>query len=179
MLAPASVTVPAGPTGLDPKQTSYFQNLGIQTKIMKGQIDIIADKQVITTGDKIGATEAGLLDKLKIYPFEYKMHVTKVLQNGSLFDAAVLDLDTDSILAKFKSAIKTQAKLSLGLGVPTAASAPHNVLNAFKNLVAVSASSDFHFKQGDELLEAAKNAPAAGPATAVAAAPVAETKKEE
>ena len=147
---------------------------------MKAQIDIIADKQVITAGDKIGATEAGLLDKLKIYPFEYKMEVTKVLQNGSLFDAAVLDLDTNAILAKFKNAIKTQAKLSLGLGVPTSASAPHTLLNGFKNLVAFSASSGFSFKQGDVLLEAAKNAPAAGPATtAAAAAPVEETKKEE
>mgnify|MGYP000979416623 CR=1 FL=1 len=28
---------------------------------------------------KIDSTQAALLDKLKIYPFEYKMHVTKVL----------------------------------------------------------------------------------------------------
>jgi large subunit ribosomal protein LP0 len=35
-LAPAEVTVPAGSTGLDPKQTSFFQALNIQTKIVKG-----------------------------------------------------------------------------------------------------------------------------------------------
>jgi large subunit ribosomal protein LP0 len=27
MIAPAEVTIPAGPTGLDPKQTSFFQTL--------------------------------------------------------------------------------------------------------------------------------------------------------
>merc|ERR1719235_1309722 len=81
MIAPAEVTIPAGPTGLDPKQTSFFQTLQIQTKIVKAQIDIVTEKQVIWVGDKIGATEAALLDKLKIYPFEYKMHVKKVLQN--------------------------------------------------------------------------------------------------
>ena len=32
MIAPDDVTVPAGPTGLDPKQTAFFQNLQIQTK---------------------------------------------------------------------------------------------------------------------------------------------------
>jgi large subunit ribosomal protein LP0 len=47
MLAPKDVFVPVGPTGLDPKQTSFFQTLQIQTKIVKGQIDIVAEKQVV------------------------------------------------------------------------------------------------------------------------------------
>lgn len=29
MIAPSEVTIPAGPTGLDPKQTSFFQTLQI------------------------------------------------------------------------------------------------------------------------------------------------------
>lgn len=73
MIAPDDVTIPAGPTGLDPRQTSFFQTLQISTKIVKAQIEIIAPKQVIEKGIKIDATQAGLLDKLKIYPFSYKM----------------------------------------------------------------------------------------------------------
>jgi len=123
-----------------------------------------------------------LLDKLKIYPFFYKMEVKKVLQDGSVFDAKVLDLSADSIIAKFKSALKVQASLSLGAGFPTAVSAPHSLLNGFKNLVAVSAMTGYEFEQGKTILEAAKNAPAAGAATtnaeAKAEAPV-EEKKEE
>ena len=103
MIAPDNVTIPAGPTGLDPKQTSFFQQLQIQTKIVKTQIEIVAEKQVIFKGDKIGSTEATLLDKLKIYPFEYKMEIKKVLQNGSIFEPAVLSLSNDVILAKFKN----------------------------------------------------------------------------
>ena len=103
MIAPDDVTIPAGPTGLDPKQTSFFGNLQIQTKIVKAQIDIVAEKKVINAGDKIGGTEAQLLDKLKIYPFQYKMEVKKVLQNGSMFDAKVLDLGTAEILKKFQA----------------------------------------------------------------------------
>merc|ERR1711998_324783 len=89
------------------------------------------------------------------------------LQDGSLFDAKVLDLSTDSILAKFKAACGVQASLSLGAGFPTAASAPHSLLNGFKNLVAASAASGYDFPQATALLEAAK------------AAPVVEEKKEE
>lgn len=101
MIAPKDVSVPVGPTGLDPKQTNFFQTLQIQTKIVKGQIDIIAEKQVIFQDTKVDSTQAALLDKLKIYPFEYKMKVTKILQNDNLFDAAVLDLSSAVILAKF------------------------------------------------------------------------------
>jgi len=110
------------------------------------------------------------------------MHVSKVLQNGSIFDAKVLDLSTDAILGKFKKACGVQASISLAAGFPTAASAPHSLLNAFKNLVCASAASGFEFKEATALLEAAKNAPAAGAATgktAEAAKPVEEEKKEE
>jgi large subunit ribosomal protein LP0 len=110
------------------------------------------------------------------------MVVSKVLQDGSLFDAKVLDLSTDSILAKFRAAAGVQASLSLGAGFPTAASAPHSLLNGFKNLVAASAASGYSFPQATALLEAAKNAPAAGAATsggAQAAAPVEEEVKKE
>lgn len=110
------------------------------------------------------------------------MHVKKVLQNGSIFDAAVLDITPESILAKFKKAIGNQASLGLGLGVPNKASAPHSLLNGFKNLVAVSAASGYEFPQAKAMLEAAKNAPAAGAgpaATTAAAAPKEEEKVEE
>jgi len=73
------------------------------------------------------------------------MKVTKILQNENLFDAAVLDLSSEIILEKFKRAIGFQTGLALGLGVPTVSSAPHTLLNGFKNLVAVSAACGWEF----------------------------------
>jgi large subunit ribosomal protein LP0 len=49
-LAPDEVWIKAGATGLDPKQTSFFQQLNIPTKIVKTQIEIIADKRIIAAG---------------------------------------------------------------------------------------------------------------------------------
>jgi len=152
---------------------------------VRAQIDIIAEKQVIFKGEKISSTQAALLDKLKIYPFSYKMEVKKVLQDGSMFDPAVLDLSLDAILGKFQAAVKTQASLSLGLGYSTAASAPHTLLGGFKNLIAVAAETGYEFPQATAFLDAAKNAPAAGAApasggaTAAAAAPKEEEKPAE
>jgi large subunit ribosomal protein LP0 len=107
------------------------------------------------------------------------MEVKQVLQNGSMFSAKVLDIDEAACLSKFKAAIGIQASLSLGVGFPTKASAPHSLLNGFRNLVAVSVASGFEFPQAQAMLNAAKNAPAAGAGPAATAAPAAAKKEEK
>jgi large subunit ribosomal protein LP0 len=178
------VSIKAGPTGLDPKQTSFFQTLNIQTKIVKTQIEIVADKKIITEGMKIEATHAALLDKLKIRPFSYKMHVKKVYDDGAIFNPEILDITTADILKKFQSTITNMAAISLGSGYVTKPAVPHIILNSFKNLAAVTFDSDYSFKQADKMKEAAKNtvhvaAPVAGGAPAKAAAKEEEKPKEE
>ena len=107
------------------------------------------------------------------------MEVTKVLQDGSMFDPAVLDLSLEAILGKFQAAVKTQASLSLGLGYSTTASAPHTLLGGFKNLLAVAAETGYEFPEATAFLEAAKNAPAAGTAAPAGGAAAAAPKEEE
>jgi len=97
-LAPADVIIPAGPTGLDPRQTGFFGNLGIATKIVKAQIEILNENCVIREGDKIAPGQAALLDKLKIRPFFYKMNIVRVLMDGNLFDPAVLRITPSIVL---------------------------------------------------------------------------------
>lgn len=173
----------AGSTGLDPKQTSFFQQLSISTKIVKTQIDIVADKKIITSGQKIEATHAALLDKLKIRPFSYKMHVKKVYEDGTIFNPDVLDITTEDILARFRKTIGNLASISLASGFIIKPAVPHLLANAFKNLAAVTFDSDYSFKQADKMKEAAKNAvhvaPVAGGAKTAAPAKVEEKVVEE
>merc|ERR1712107_846691 len=70
-IAPIDVTIPAQNTGMGPEKTSFFQALSIPTKITKGTIEIIQDVPIIKVGDKVGASEATLLNMLKIFPFHY------------------------------------------------------------------------------------------------------------
>ncbi|XP_051010620.1 60S acidic ribosomal protein P0-like [Acomys russatus] len=51
-IAPCEVTVPAQNTGLGPEKTSFFQALGITTKISRGTIEILSDVQLTKTGDR-------------------------------------------------------------------------------------------------------------------------------
>jgi large subunit ribosomal protein LP0 len=67
--APNNVSIPAGPTGMDPGKTSFFQALGIPTKIARGSIEIVSDVQILTAGGRVGQSEATLLNLLNISPF--------------------------------------------------------------------------------------------------------------
>jgi len=137
-IAPINVVVPAGPTGCDPGQTAFFQTLQIGTKITKGQIEMVNDTALITAGEKVTASQAALLQKLNIEPFTYGLVLRSVYDNGSLFDASVLDMTDEVLTAKFSDALSMIASLSLVLGYPTQASVPHSVANAFKAVLAVT-----------------------------------------
>lgn len=106
------------------------------------------------------------------------MEVRKVLQDGSMFDPAVLDLSLEAILGKFQAAVSTQASLSLGLGYSTTVSAPHTLLGGFKNLIAVAAETGYEFPQATAFLAAAASAPAAGGAPAGAATTAAAVEEK-
>lgn len=73
-IAPLPVVIPAQNTGLGPEKTSFFQALSIPTKISKGTIEIINDVPILKPGDKVGASEATLLNMLNISPFSYGLN---------------------------------------------------------------------------------------------------------
>lgn len=137
-IAPIDVIVPKGPTGCDPGQTAFFQTLQIATKITKGQIEMTNDTHLITAGDKVTASQVALLQKLNINPFTYGFLLKVVYDNGSLFDAKVLDITDEVLSAKFCEALSVIASLSLAIGYPTQASVPHSIANAFKAVLAVT-----------------------------------------
>merc|ERR1719247_3972127 len=126
-IAPSDVIVPKGPTGCDPGQTAFFQTLQIATKITKGQIEMTNDTHLITAGDKVGASQAALLQKLNIEPFTYGLVLKSVYDNGSVFDAAVLDISEDDLTQKFLWAIRRIAAFSLEQGFVNMASLPHSI----------------------------------------------------
>merc|ERR1719264_247710 len=105
-------SLPAGPTGMDPSQTSFFQALNIGTKIVKGQIELVSEFKILHAGEKVSPSAAVLLTKLSIKPFEYGMEVQQVFQDGSVFSAAVLDIDDTVLITKFLAGIANMAAFS-------------------------------------------------------------------
>jgi len=177
-LAPVDVKIPPQNTGLGPEKTSFFQALQIPTKIAKGTIEILTEVHLVKMGDKVGASEATLLGMLKIYPFSYGLVVRQVYDNGSLYEPSVLDITPDILRAKFNEGMSNVAALSLAIGYPTKVSVPHSVLNGYKNLIAVAATSDLSFKQAEKMLEILKD-PSKYVAAAAAAAPTPTVVKDD
>lgn len=77
-VAPNDVWVPAGNTGMEPGKTSFFQALGVPTKIARGTIEIVSDLKLIEGGNKVGASEASLLNLLNISPFTYGLTIESI-----------------------------------------------------------------------------------------------------
>lgn len=144
--APADVIVKAGNTGMEPGKTSFFQALGIPTKIARGTIEIVSDVKVVAGGSRVGSSEATLLNMLNISPFTYGMSVTQIYDNGQTFDSDVLDVSEDTLVERFTLGIKQMACLSLALNYPTIASVSHVLVNSYKNLIAISLATDYEFE---------------------------------
>jgi len=194
-IAPCLVTVPAQNTGLGPEKTSFFQALQIPTKIARGTIEIVNDIALLREGDKVGASEATLLNMLNISPFTYGLQILHVYDQGTVYSPKVLDISEEDILVSFRQGLSNLTAACLYVGFPTTASVPQSIVKGFSKLLAVAACTEYTFKEAEymkailadpEKLAALQAAASAAPATAAAAggsapeaAPAAKEESEE
>jgi len=182
-LAPLDVAVPAQNTGLGPEKTSFFQALNIPTKITKGTIEITNNVALIKAGDKVGMSEATLLNMLGISPFTYGLVVNKVYDSGSIFDPTILDITDEDLKTHILAGIRNIAALCLKIGYPTVASVPHSIINGMKNCMALAAVTNITFKEAETmkayLADPSAFAVAAPAETVVEAVEEKEAEKEE
>ncbi|KAG6810129.1 hypothetical protein H0H92_013187 [Tricholoma furcatifolium] len=186
--SPIDVIVPAANTGMEPGKTSFFQALGIPTKIARGTIEIVSDVKVVSAGTRVGSSEATLLNMLNISPFTYGMTVIQIFDNGNAFSPEVLDVDESELVDRFMTGIKTIACISLAINYPTIVSVSHTLVNAYKNLIAVALATEYSFPAVEKIKEylanpeafaAAAPAAEAAPAAAAAAEAAPAAKEEE
>ncbi|SGZ57112.1 CIC11C00000001407 [Sungouiella intermedia] len=169
-VAPKDVWVPAGNTGMEPGKTSFFQALGVPTKIARGTIEIVSDVKVVEANNKVGPSEASLLNLLNISPFTYGLTVVQVYDNGQVFPPSILDITDDELVGHFVSAINTIASISLAAGYPTLPSVGHSVVNHYKNVLALSIATDYTFEGSEAIKDRLANPEAYAAAAPAAAA---------
>jgi len=171
-LAPLDVKIPPQNTGLGPEKTSFFQALQIPTKISKGTIEILNEIHLIKKDDKVGASEATLLNMLNISPFTYGLVIRQVYDSGTIFSPDILDITPEDLRAKFMAGVRNVASVSLQIGYPTLASAPHSIVNGLKNLIAIACVTDISFEAAERAKEYLKD-----PSKFASAAPAAAAAK--
>jgi len=157
IVAPQDVIIEKGGTGLEPTKTSFLQALNIASKINRGQIEILQDITLIKSGTKVGSSESILLTMLGKKPFSYGLTCNFVYEDGKIYSAKFLDTSSEDVMKRFSAGLSTVAAISLATGLPTVASIPHSVLNAFKNLVAISLETGYEFEQAKAIKEVVEN----------------------
>ncbi|KAJ2234648.1 ribosomal protein P0 (A0) (L10E) [Coemansia sp. RSA 1722] len=169
-IAPVDVFVPAGNTGMEPGQTSFFQALGIPTKIARGTIEITNDVHLVKVGDKVGASEATLLNKLNISPFTYGLTVIQIYDNGNTFSPEVLDITDEDLVKRMMEGITTIAAISLASNYLSLPAVPHITINVFKDILAISVATDYTIAAAESIKELLANPEALAAAAAAASA---------
>lgn len=95
----------------------------------------------------------------------------------------MLDITPDDLKARFMSGVRNVAAVSLQIGYPTLASAPHSMVNGLKNLISIALATDIEFEAAkmakEYLKDPSKFAAAAAPAATTGGAASKEAKKEE
>lgn len=66
-----------------PPSPPFFPSL---SQINKGQIEMISRVHLVKSGDRVGNSEAALLQKLNIKPFSYGLVLQYVYDNGDIFE---------------------------------------------------------------------------------------------
>jgi len=150
-ISPVDVFIEPVNTGLEPTKTSFFQALNITTKITRGTVEIVNKVHLVKKGDKVGNSEATLLQMLNVKPFSYGLVVLQVYEDGAVFDPSILEITEAVLSQKFYAAVNNVASVSLALGIPTEASLPHSIINGFKDLLSVAAVTDVSFKEAEEV----------------------------
>jgi large subunit ribosomal protein LP0 len=186
-ISPCDVILQPGPTGLDPGQTAFLQALNIPTMIVKGQIEIKNPVDLIKEGNRVSPSQAALLVKLGLRPFKYGLTVLHVYDEGTFFEAKILDVNEADLLKDFQQGVKNIAAISLRIGHPTIASIPHSVVFGYKKVFAISMATSYTIKgtaQIKKLLEdpealAAALAASSNAAPAPGGAVKTEAKQEE
>ena len=171
---------------MEPGKTSFFQALGVPTKIARGTIEITTDLKLVEAGSKVGASEATLLNMLNISPFTYGMSISQVYDGGQTFAPSVLDIKEEQLLKALNSAIAAITSISLAANYPTLPSIIHSLMNGYKKVLAVAVETDYSWEGIEELKDRIANpdayaaaAPAAAAETAAPDAAKPDEKEEE
>jgi large subunit ribosomal protein LP0 len=178
---------------MEPGKTSFFQALGVPTKIARGTIEITTDLKLIEGGNKVGPSEATLLNMMNISPFTYGLGIEQVYDQGQAFPPEILDIGEEQLLGTLATAITTIATISLAINFPTLPSVMHSVVNSYKNVLAVAVETEYSWPEIEQLKDrianpdayaaaapaAAAAAPSGGAAPAAAAAPAEESESDE
>ncbi len=136
--APCDIIIPGGETVLDPAKTSFFQALGVNTKIMKGLIYITSDYTLFKKGDLMTASAIKLLQLLNMKPITKQVKVLYAYVNGTILDETILGEAQQLLDKSLHDGIQNVASISVAIGAANKSSMMYILHSGLRNVRAVS-----------------------------------------
>ena len=142
-IAPDDIWVSAGPTPFAPGPAiAELAQLKIKAKVTAGKIEIREDSLVVKKGDKVSSLAASMLGRLGIEPMQIGMTITSVLEGSDLYNASVLDIDTEKFISDLRNAALDVLKLTVELGMVTKDNAEYLLSKAYRESRALGLAKD-------------------------------------
>lgn len=116
-IAAKEIVIPKGPTPIPPGPAiSGLQKVGLKTGVQAGKIAVLQDKVVAKAGDVITADLVNVLNLLKMEPMDIGLEIVAAIEEGTVYEKAVLDIDAESYISSILLAVQQAMNLSLNTG---------------------------------------------------------------
>ena len=143
-LAPEDIVIPAGDTGLPPGPAlSDLKGAGLNVRVQGATIAIMEDKIVAHKGEAITQPVINVMGKFGIKPIRLRLNVRSVVEGNEIYQAAVLDIDTDEVFANFVKAEQQSFNLAVNAVILNEKSTPVIMTKAFREAKQVALDGNF------------------------------------
>ncbi|MCS7112420.1 MAG: 50S ribosomal protein L10 [Candidatus Bathyarchaeota archaeon] len=140
-VAPEDVVVPEGDTGIPPGPAiSDFSQLGIETRIVKGTINVVRSKVIARKGEKISSEVASILSKLGIKPITIWLDPKGALTDGIFIPEDLLKINVDEYREKLKDAVVSALNFAVNIQYPAVEVLPTLILKAYNAALSLVSS---------------------------------------
>ena len=146
---------------------------------MKNQLEIISNTKILSVGSKITLSEINLMKKFNIKPYKHSVQIKYIYMNGNVYNSDILKITNEHMKGVVESAVRNLAGFSVAAGVTNRASAPHVIMNCFKNILGLSLGSGLDIPQTKALTAAAAVSAPVAAAPAKVEAPKEDKKKKK
>ena len=119
-ISPMDIVIEPGPTNFPPGPIiGELGQAGIIAAVEAGKVTIKKEARLVKKGDVINNKVADVLVKLGIEPIEIGLNVVVTLQDGIIYERAVLDIDEETCLNNIKIAYQEALNLSFNISYVT------------------------------------------------------------
>ncbi|MEM2739390.1 MAG: 50S ribosomal protein L10 [Candidatus Bathyarchaeia archaeon] len=140
-IAPEDIVIPEGDTGIPPGPAiSDFSQLGIETRIVKGTINVVRSKVVARKGEKISLEVANILSRLGMKPITIWLNPKGALTDGVFIPEDLLKIDIEEYRGKLKDAVTSAFNLAVNIQYPTVEVLPTLILQAYNTALSLASS---------------------------------------